>query len=177
MGNTLLIAAVILSLAALGCVIVSWALEWYEIETKITLPGITTTTTEKYYWKKYTTSISVNSGHSSKDTDYNKNIEPKVKQLFDTCLTLLTIGGAVLIGFIVLVGLRLIFFKKSGFIRWVGAIAGIVASVFLAVSFFAFLNITKAFKEDYDCTSNQCDKLIGKHDGTKWGPGIPSLSP
>jgi hypothetical protein len=55
--------------------------------------------------------------------------------------------------------------------------AGIVATVFLTISFLSFLHITQAFREDMDnlCNDYYCAKLLGNENDYEWGPGISLL--
>jgi hypothetical protein len=54
-----------------------------------------------------------------------------------------------------------------------GVIVGALASVFLSLSFLAFLNITESFKKDSNdtCSDYYCDNLVGNEEDIKWDPG------
>jgi len=167
MSNTLLYAAIGLGVAALALVIVSWATYWYEIDNQ--LLGIKAET--QYFWQKYT----IKSGGQSVSHTYSSDGDDKLKQLFNVCLILLTVGGIAQVVFIVLVALRVFVLKKSGFMRWLGAIAGIVATVFLSVAFFSFLHLPQAFQDDSiggSCKDYACGSFLGSKNSQKWGPGV-----
>eukprot|EP00026_Physarum_polycephalum_P016928 Phypoly_transcript_17978.p1 GENE.Phypoly_transcript_17978~~Phypoly_transcript_17978.p1 ORF type:complete len:185 (+),score=8.15 Phypoly_transcript_17978:167-721(+) len=158
MGHRLLFSALITGGLALGFVIASWSMCWYD--TQQDFPNTKT----KYYWKKYTIHYLDNHTH------HNYNLEPKAKQLFTACLTLLTIGGGFLVAFLVFTILRIMIFRNSKLFHVIGAILGVAASALLSVAFLTFLRMPIAFKEDAHCP--HCEHSFrGSNKSAKWGPG------
>jgi len=167
--------AVIAGIISLGLCIGSYSTSWYRIDATYIVVG---TRTYKFFWQDYTTQ----SGGSLTTTEYtNNNLRnlPTVNTTFESSLSTLTIGAALLLGAIVFIGLRAFFGvgKKSKICRFVGVLLSIAALVLLAVSFFSFLNITQAFLKDQwsDCLNvslsptfknRNCLNLMGSDTGS-----------
>jgi len=167
------IGAAVAGIIAFILVIVSWATYWYYQDTTPKLFA-SETVHERYYFTYYT-----ETGGGS--TTYPDNSQQK--KIFSASLSFLTIGGAVLLGFIVLILLRAFAFQDSSIIKLLTLGAGIAAVVLLMISFFTFLGINKAFDSDYDgiCIggdNSSCKKFMGSFSNAVWtikwggGPGF-----
>ena len=128
-----------------------------------------------------------------------------MKKIFSASLSFLTIGGAVWLAFIAAILLRTFVAKDSKIVRLISnpllstlpsppsaspllltivavMVAGIAAVVFLCISFFTFLGITKAFRDDGACggsgsgSNDPCHKFMGSSKSAfidyKWGGGM-----
>jgi len=171
--------ALVVTVVAIVLVVACWATDWYRIDFSGS-GGVfgSASVSYKFYWDHYTAKVNSDSEDSKYD-DFPK--QTNIKTTFDSCLTFLTVGGAVLIACAVVDALRLIFNMKSALWKWLVIFGSIAAVIFLGISFFTFLNMPDAFtKDDWTtCTSqheNVCEKLLGKDDdyysGTlQWYPG------
>jgi len=174
--------AIIAAIIALGLAIGAWATSWYKIElttiSKLDSSDSDTTTTT-FFWVQYITSDS--SSGKSQTIKYTGNSGalsppnyPDIATTFSNCLAFLTAGAACLIATIVLQGLRVWckFGKGSNCWRIIGQLIVTAATVLLAVSFFSFLNITKAFSNEQwpECLTGinnydnyMCSSVLGKN--------------
>jgi len=172
------------TIVAIGLIAGSWGTEWYRINYTGSGSIINPNYNQKFYWDHVVTKINDGDDQNHKYTE-----DPElthIKQTFDTCLTFLTVGGAVLVGAAVINILRLFFDFKGKFWAYIVIIGTIAAEVLLCISFFTFLNIKQAFTQDKwgDCregllstdyNKNMCDRIIGKNtdSGTlEWLPGV-----
>jgi len=175
------------TIVAIGLVIGAWATEWYRINFDHTnILGDADGESWKFYCDHLTASPD---GGDTQNHKYNQDPKfPKVADTFSTCLTFLTVGGAVLIGAGVITALRLFFDFKSKIWTWIVILGTIAAEVLLCISFFTFLNMPKALADDHwpECSTSliggpynqyMCDKILGKdndYDGgtLQWLPGV-----
>jgi len=177
------------ALIALGLCVGAWATSWYVIDDNYAAPGLTSTTyntTYKFYWQDFieTTATIAKSSTSSTATTYkykpSSSLDksyPQIATTFTNCLTFLTVGAALVLATLVFQGLREFckLGKGSKFCKLFGFLVVIAATVLLAVAFFSFLNITKAFASDQwgSCNTSydnvNCNTLIGDSPNTILG--------
>jgi len=169
--------AILFACISLALVIASYATDWYRITTSG--DGADSTL---FYWDHSVFSVN----GDSVTTTYKDAHLTHVAQTFNTCLSFLTIGAAVLIGFGVVNALRVFLDFKSALFSYIAIFSGIAADVLLCISFFTFINIKQAFSQDDYPTCQDgildpsydkwnCDSLIGDSSGddstVKWFPG------
>jgi len=165
---------IVFTLIALALVIAAYSVSWYHIEA--TYPNISTIKPNEdfyFFWQKYTyKSNGQSTDYQYKNNDLFDKDYPNVEQTFNSVLGILVPAGAVLIASAVWNILRLVMkCARGSFARIIGILLAVAAVVLLSVSFFSFLNITKAFFEDewsycrtgltasYD--ARNCEKFLG----------------
>jgi len=184
--------ALVAALIAVGLAVGAWATSWYKLQSTI---GSSTTTTQ-FFWTDYTTTDSNGNAKTLKYTDdstIGAPSLPTIANTFSNCLAFLTAGAACMIATIVYQGVHLAFKvgKGSKACKIIGQLIVTAGMVLLAVSFFSFLNITKAFLTDQwsacrpllstDYNHYNCVELMGSNPQSNsplpntnyvWGPDI-----
>jgi len=184
--------AIVASIIALGLCVGAWATSWY----KVVDTNGSSITTYKFYWEQF--GVSDKDGNTQvhkydDDSVFAKQL-PEIKAMFAQILAFLTAGAAALLFIVIFQGLRQ--FTKMGrgssMCRIIGVIVSVGAMVVLAIAFFSFFNITKAFLQDDwpGCTNlslgdlanthRNCDTLMGHDEHTvftipqsyQWGPDV-----
>jgi len=165
--------AIVAAIISLGLCIGAYATSWYNI---VDTAG-SSVTTYTFFWDHYTTT---DVKGNSQVTKYSANGVldhplPQTADVFNEILAFLTAGAAALLATIVFQGLRVFckLGKGSSVCRVIGSIIIAGAMIVLAIAFFSFLNITKAFLQDnwpgctsillgdLDNTHRNCAKLMG----------------
>eukprot|EP01132_Coremiostelium_polycephalum_P004703 gene4703-5875_t len=165
-----------------GCII-GFALPWYQIKQKGNFK-----LDVDFKWKNY---VCKRPDVDDKSFEYDEinligclplmiDEYKNVEKIMSTCLTFLTIGAAVSLGTILLQIIILLSPKLCRSCIWKVLCIGtaIAAVVLLFISFFTFLGLPKAFKDDYNlvsyntfCEDRWCDKILGDDDNYRWIPG------
>eukprot|EP01133_Synstelium_polycarpum_P008433 gene8433-9920_t len=168
-----------LTVLLLGCLAVSYSLAWYRVEYKPNSVIQNTSTVYTYYWWTKTKTIVKD---EDTERDYDKDSDKNVKQIFTVSLAFLTASAAaaVVTAIFQIIGI----INKSRVIRILSGILALASFALLAVSFFTFFGITKAFDKDNYCTllltdddeKNYCEAFMGTFDNVlgdfKYGPYI-----
>jgi len=175
--------AIVCFVIAVGLVIAAYSVSWYKI--KVTYPNNIINKAEDdfyFYWEDWT---HVTNGQT---TTYNYTSNsifgvqlPNVKNTFQSVLGFIIVAGCLLVASAVWNILRL-WMKclKNSFGKFIAIGAAVAAVVFLAISFFTFLQIPSSFLKDqfppckvgllgsnYD--SRNCHSILGSDQSSTFG--------
>ncbi|EFA76243.1 transmembrane protein [Heterostelium album PN500] len=172
--------ALVLTFLLLGCLAVSYSFSWYRI--KVTFPTMSGNQSDldtyaDYFWTKFRITNAV-SDHEV-ETDYGDSTKD-IKQVFTVSLSFLSASAAAAVAVAIFQIIGII--ARSRFFRILAGIGGLVSFALLAVAFFTFFGITKAFDKDNQCIGapskdNYCKSFYGSADNLlnaeyKWMPYI-----